>query len=303
MAYNAVMPVLLPASPARRQFLAAAGAAAASLTFASRARAQAGGRPLRVALLSDTHIPADAAEAFRGFAPVANLAKVVPQVAATANLDAVLIGGDLARLKGLPEDYARLRDMLTPLTSKLPVGMVLGNHDHRANFLAAFPQAPGTTMAVANKHTSSADRGGLRFVLLDSLLAPDVTPGQLGNAQREWLATHLAAAPSTPTILMVHHTLGTNDGELTDADRLFAVLRPHAQVKAIVYGHSHKYEVIEREGLQLINLPAIGYNFADSEPVGWVESVWTAEGVDLTLRSIGGNQAANGQTTSVHWSR
>ena len=56
-------------------------------------------------------------------------------------------------------------------------------------------------------------------------------------------------------------------------------------------------------GLQLINLPAVGYNFVDTEPVGWVDSVWTDEGVDLTLRSIGGNQAANGQTTSVHWAR
>lgn len=297
------MPVSLPVAPDRRRFLAAAGAAAASLTFAPRLQAQTGARPLRVALLSDTHIPADATEKYRGFSPVENLARVVPQVTATKGLDAVLIGGDLARLKGLPEDYARLREMLTPLTSALPVGMVLGNHDHRANFLTAFPTSPDATAAVANKHTSSAERGGLRFVLLDSLLAPDVTPGQLGSAQRQWLATHLAAAPSTPTILLVHHTLGENDGELVDAARLFEVVRPHRQVKAIVYGHSHKYEVLEREGLQLINLPAVAYNFSDSEPVGWVESVWTPDGVDLTLHSIGGNQAANGQTTSVHWAR
>lgn len=297
------MAVSTPASPARRHFLAAAGIAAASLTLAPRARGQGARRPLRVALLSDTHIPADPAETYRGFSPVANLAKVVPQVAATPDLDAVLIGGDLARVKGLPEDYARLRDMLGPLTSALPVGMVLGNHDHRANFLAAFPPAAGITPAVANKHTSSTDRGGLRFVLLDSLLAPDVTPGQLGNTQRQWLATHLGTAPDTPTVLMVHHTLGGNDGELVDAPRLFEVVAPHRHVKAIVYGHSHKYEVVEREGLQLINLPAVGYNFNDNEPVGWVESVWTPDGVDLTLRAIGGNQAGNGQTTSVHWSR
>ena len=297
------MPVLVPHSPARRQFIAAAGVAVASLTFPSRGRAQGGTRPLRVALLSDTHIPADAAETYRGFSPAANLAKVVPQVTATANLDGALICGDLARLKGLPEDYARLRDLIAPLTSTLPVGLVLGNHDHRANFLAAFPEPPNATKAVPNKHTSSAERSGVRFVLLDSLLAPDVTPGQLGNAQREWLSKHLAEATTTPTILVVHHTLGGNDGELVDADKLFALLRPHRQVKAIVYGHSHKYEVIEREGLQLINLPAIGYNFSDSEPVGWVESVWTPDGVDLTLRAIAGNQSANGQTTSVHWSR
>ncbi len=83
------------------------------MTFprARLAASQPAGRPLRLALLSDTHIPADVAERYRGFSPVENLAKVVPQVAA-APVDGALLGGDLARLKGLPEDYARLREML-----------------------------------------------------------------------------------------------------------------------------------------------------------------------------------------------
>ncbi|HTU99396.1 MAG TPA: metallophosphoesterase [Luteitalea sp.] len=294
---------LLTSPVTRRVFLGAVGASAASVAFAPAVGAQgAAPRPLRLALLSDTHIPTDASEAYRGFKPVDNLAKVVPQVTASS-VEGALLGGDLARLKGLPEDYARLKGLLAPITDKMPVAMVLGNHDHRANFRQAFGSAPGQPEAVANKHTTTREVGGLRFVLLDSLLAPDVTPGQLGLAQREWLSKSLTAMPSTPTVIVVHHTLGGNDGELVDAERLFETLRPHTHVKAIMYGHSHKYEVREREGLQLINLPAVGYNFIDSEPVGWVESVWTAEGVDLTLRAIGGNMAANGQTTSVHWSR
>ena len=58
------------------------GAAAASLTFARERRGarSAAARPLRLALLSDTHIPADPADGYRGFSPVDNLAKVVPQV-------------------------------------------------------------------------------------------------------------------------------------------------------------------------------------------------------------------------------
>lgn len=306
------MPLLTGPRATRRQFLATAGAAAASLTFAPGTSwaAQGGARPLRLALLSDTHLPANAAEVYRGFSPVDNLAKVLTQVLATADssavalakVDGMLVGGDLARLKGLPEDYARLHEMLAPVMAKMPTGLILGNHDNRANFRRAFPAPSGAAPALADKHTATREAGGLRFVLLDSLLATDVTPGQLGSAQRTWLASQLAAAP-TPTVILVHHTLGGNDGELMDAERLFDVLRPHRHVKAIMYGHSHKYEVIQREGLQLINLPAVGYNFGDGEPVGWVDSVWTDEGVDLTLRSVGGNQAANGQTTSVHWAR
>ena len=297
------MPLLTGPRATRRQFLATVGAAAASLTFTRPAVSAAQGppRPLRLALLSDTHIPANPADGSRGFSPVDNLAKVVPQVLATP-ADGALVGGDLARLKGLPEDYARLHEMLAPVLAKMPTGLILGNHDHRENFRRAFPALAGAAPALANKHATTREAGGLRFVLLDSLLATDVTPGQLGSAQRTWLASQLAAS-STPTVILVHHTLGGNDGELMDAERLFEVLRPHRHVKAIMYGHSHKYEVIEREGLQLINLPAVGYNFVDNEPVGWIDSVWTDEGVDLTLRSIGGNQAGNGQTTSVHWAR
>jgi 3',5'-cyclic-AMP phosphodiesterase len=297
------MPLLTGPRATRRHFLATAGAAAASLTFSrtSLLAAQGASRPLRLALLSDTHLPANPPDVYRGFSPVDNLAKVVRQVLATP-ADGALVGGDLARLQGLPDDYARLNDMLAPVMAKMPTGLILGNHDNRENFRRAFPAATGSQPALANKHTTTHDAGGLRFVLLDSLLATDVTPGQLGSAQRTWLASQLAAA-SIPTVILVHHTLGRNDGDLVDAERLFELLRPNRHVKAIMFGHSHKYEVTEREGLQLINLPAVGYNFVDSEPVGWIDSVWTDEGVDLTLRSIGGNQAANGQTTSVHWAR
>jgi 3',5'-cyclic AMP phosphodiesterase CpdA len=297
------MPLLTSPHASRREFLSAAGATVASMVVSTRiVDAQSPGRPLRLALLSDTHIPANPADGYRGFSPVDNLAKVVPQVAA-ASVEGALIGGDLARLKGLPEDYARLKTMLEPITAKMPVAMVLGNHDHRANFLQAFTPTAAPASTVSGKHTGTREVAGLRFVLLDSLLATDVTPGQLGSAQRDWLSKTLGATPSAPTIVVVHHTLGANDGELVDAERLFELLRPHTHVKAIMFGHSHKYEVREREGLQLINLPAVAYNFADSEPVGWVESVWTAEGVDLTLRAVGGNLTANGQTTSVHWAR
>ncbi|MCC6164832.1 MAG: metallophosphoesterase [Acidobacteria bacterium] len=297
------MPLLTLPRATRRQFLAAAGATAASLTFTRSLTASAQDEPrvLRVALLSDTHIPADASERYRGFSPVENLAKVVPAVTGST-VEGTLICGDIARLQGLPEDYARVAGLLAPITAKMPLGMVLGNHDHRANFLEAFPQQRAAAAGVANRHTLSREARGLRFILLDSLLSPNVTPGQLGNAQRTWLATELAAS-STPTIAVVHHSLGTNDGELVDADRLFDVLRPHRHVKAILYGHSHEYKVTERDGIQLINIPAVGYNFSDKEPIGWLESTWTTEGVDLTLHAIGGNQAADGQTTNVHWAR
>lgn len=301
------MPFVLDTRPDRRAFLSLTGSALVGLaTRAETAWAQPAastpGTTVRLALLSDTHVPADATEAYRNFRPVDNLRTVAAQVAA-ADVSGALIAGDLARLVGTPDDYAALVQLLRPISDRRPVGLLLGNHDNRDHFLQAFPASAGAPQPVRSKHVMVIEQGGLRFVLLDSLLAPNITPGQLGNAQRAWLRDFLAAAAPMPTAVFVHHTLDDNDGALMDGDRLFDVLRPFAHVKAVLYGHSHRYHVDERDGIQLINLPAVGYNFADTEPVGWVESAWTSTGVDLTLRAIGGNQALQGQTRAVRWLR
>lgn len=294
------MPSVLDTRPSRRAFLGLAGTAAIAL--ASRPSTAQPTTPVRLALLSDTHIPADATDTYRGFRPVDNLRRIAPDVAA-ANVSGAIIAGDLARLVGTTGDYASLRQLLRPVSDRMPVGLLLGNHDHRAHFLEAFPGSTGTLQPVQHKHVTVIERDGLRFILLDSLLAPNVTPGQLGNAQRTWLGNFLTSAPALPTALFVHHTLDGSDGALVDSDRLFDVLQRFPQVKAVLYGHSHRYHVDSRDGIQQINLPAVGYNFADTEPVGWMESAWTTDGVDLTLRAIGGNLAGQGDTRTVRWLR
>ena len=104
-----------------------------------------------------------------------------------------------------------------------------------------------------------------------------------------------------PTVLFVHHTLGDADGELLDVDRLFGIVAPHANVKAIFYGHSHRYQIDRQDRLHLVNLPACGYNFGDDQPVGWVDARFHAAGCELTLRAIGGNTQDDGQTTTLAW--
>ncbi|MEZ6073555.1 MAG: metallophosphoesterase [Pirellulales bacterium] len=86
----------------------------------------------------------------------------------------------------------------------------------------------------------------VRVLVLDSLLYVNQVAGLLGKAQRQWLTDFLSGAPPKPTVLFVHHTLGDGDGELLDADRLFDIIEPHQQVKAVFYGHSHQYRFERR---------------------------------------------------------
>lgn len=254
----------------------------------------------RFALLSDTHIPADIENNYRGFYPYQNLLKVVPDVVSYSP-DAAVITGDLARLTGELGDYANLKKLLEPLVEKAPVFMGLGNHDNRENFLKAFQQPPGQKPSVSGKHVVVINKGPVRLIILDSLLYTDKVPGLLGKAQRQWLENYLKEPDNTPTLLCFHHTLGDADGDLLDVPRLFDMIAPIQKVKAIVYGHSHVYAFSQFEGIHLINLPAVGYNFNDKEPIGWVEARLTSQGGDFTLHATAGNTQAHGRTTKLTW--
>ena len=284
----------------RALFWSAAGATWLSLPGSSTAAPE---KEWTVALLADTHVPEDPSEEYRGFRPTENLKQVVPQICQSAAQAAFLLG-DAARLAGLPGDYRMLKKLLGPVSEKMPVVIGLGNHDNRRNFFAQFPPAPEAgEQSVSGKHVVVVEHQLLRVVMLDSLLYVNKVAGLLGKAQREWLARWLPTATDRPVVLMVHHTLGDGDGDLLDVDRLMRIVEPHPQVKAIFYGHSHTYRVTQRNRLQLVNLSACGYNFSDSEPVGWTLARFDARGVNLTLHAVGGNKAQDGKTRRVDWLR
>ena len=300
------MPGLYDARISRKRFLETCGATFGALTMgASRSRAaeetSASRDELHLALLSDTHIPADRANGYRGFTPEENLKQVLPQIL-SAQPSAAIICGDAARLDGQRKDYEKLKELLRPLAEKTPVHIALGNHDDRANFFRVFPAPSKESPLASQKHVSVLDAHPIRVIVLDSLLYVNRVAGLLGKSQRTWLSEFLLRTEPRPTVLFVHHTLGDGDGDLLDVDRLFRMLDGHSQVKAIFYGHSHRYAVETKGPLKLINLPAVGYNFKDSEPVGWVDAVFTTDGVDMRLHAVGGDQSANGDVTNVEWS-
>lgn len=300
------MPGFLHHPIGRRSFLRYTALGAATLVSACRAGpgpASAGlgaGGEFHLALFSDTHIPADPTDAYRGFKPVDNLRAILPQML-SARPAAAIHCGDAARLEGKPEDYAALKTLLDPLATQMPVSIALGNHDDRGNFRNAFAPGEGPAGKAIDRHILIVEHAVARLVVLDSLLYPNKTPGLLGQAQRNWLSGYLGSQRDRPVVVFVHHTLADSDGDLLDAERLFTLLRPHRHVKAIFYGHSHRWEFLERDRIKLINLPAVGYNFNDQQPVGWVEARFRREGVDLTLHAVGGNRAEDGKTFPVRW--
>lgn len=287
----------------RRAFLKTAALGGAAVVVSGfRVGAPSGSSPreLHLALLSDTHVPADRQTGHRGMNPWENLRIAAPQVAA-ARPEGVVICGDLARLQGRVEDYQELRALLEPVAAVAPVYVALGNHDNRQAFLKVFPDPPGTRAPVNGRHVTVIEHEALRVVLLDSLLYVDRVAGLLGRAQREWLSAYLPTVADRPVVLFVHHPPTDADGDLLDGDRLLALVAANRHVKAIFHGHAHVWALGRRDRLPLVSLPALGYTFDDAQPVGWVDARFRADGVSLTLRAVAGNRTDDGKETFLAW--
>ena len=105
----------------RRALLIKAGVAGlgASLALAGsstapRRKDRATAGSVHLALLSDTHIPEDTNDSYRGFYPYQNLQQITRELISNRP-DAVVITGDLARLSGQVGDYRNLERLLSPL--------------------------------------------------------------------------------------------------------------------------------------------------------------------------------------------
>jgi 3',5'-cyclic-AMP phosphodiesterase len=292
----------MPFAIDRRSFLKQSAGAAALAGFASHFTfaEEKTNRNTRMALLSDIHIAADPHDSYRGFYPSQNLRRVLQQVSAS-HFDTMLINGDLARLEGKPADYSAVANHLEPVVEKLPLLITLGNHDDRKTARNGITDFRGTVQPVEKKLVMTFDAGPVNLVLLDSLMATNIAAGQLGHSQREWLKQEVHSL-SKPTVIFVHHNLDpNNDIALVDAPALLDMLRPARDVKAIVFGHTHAWRHTQMDGLHLVNVPAVAYNFEDSEPIGWVEASFSERNAKLKLHAIGGNTALHGEVLDLPW--
>lgn len=211
--------------------------------------------------ISDTHLFAD---------PAAKLWDVAPDPMLDRALDALgelnkrpsfaLITGDCSS-DGSVDSYRRLAQKLERLET--PLYYIPGNHDD-ADIMAKL--LLGRALELRQKLTQSFEAYGWRFILLDSSV-PGEDGGDLGDAQRAWLRTTLAAHPHTPTIVVVHHNplpVGSawlDPMMIADANALHAILDTSTQVRAVLFGHVHQVFEAERNGAQYLSAPSTFFQF------------------------------------------
>ena len=138
--------------------------------------------------------------------------------------------------------------------------------------------------------------------VLDSFDPKNTVGGILGEAQLKWLAKALDDRKTKPAVVCVHHPLqfdvpkSVKSNGIADTTDFWPVLKDRPQVKAFVFGHTHTWKLAERDGVHLINLPAIGYPFAKGEVTGWVDATFTEKGIEGVQAAL-----AAAQTLGYVW--
>jgi 3',5'-cyclic AMP phosphodiesterase CpdA len=242
-----------------------------------------------VAQISDSHIVA-AGKLFRcplpGVAPDGGrircefdtapyLARAVAALnALTPRPDVVVVTGDLVD-HGEPAEYEHLRALLAPLS--MPAFVIPGNHDARAPMRAAF--AADGYLPAEGYLQYAVDDYPLRFVALDTLV-DGKHHGTLCDERLGWLDRTLAAQPSRPTAIVMHHPpfatgIAYMDRHGLDSSAALAnIVARHNQVERILCGHLHR--AIDRRfagtvaGTAPSTAHQIGLNLLPEAPIGFV---------------------------------
>jgi 3',5'-cyclic-AMP phosphodiesterase len=227
--------------------------------------------PTLLVQISDIHIGGSE----DGKDPLSRVEAVIAAIRSLPNApNAVLVSGDLTD-HGTVEEYEVARELLSRL--ELPLYVLGGNHDDRGRLRAAF----GLPGEGDEPISYSVDVGDLRLIAFDSNV-PGRDPGSFDAERLHWLDAELAAEPSRPTLLAVHHTpLTTGIPEwdainlaANDREALGEVVARHPQLRAIVGGHLHRTAASVLAGCPVLSAPSaylqVRPNFHRDEVV-WVD--------------------------------
>lgn len=213
---------------------------------------------MKIVHVTDIHLVPQPATLY-GLDPCARFdAAIVSIHADHSDADLMVITGDLAHWGEVPA-YQALRQRIHLL--KVPVVMMVGNHDDRASLRTVFPEAMDDGNGFVQ---SSRIEGGHRLVFLDTKQEGSHA-GAYCQTRLTWLAEELAQS-NEPILMFMHHPpiltgISSMDAiTQQDADALWQVLQPHShRIRHIFLGHVHRPISGNWHGISFSLIPGLNH--------------------------------------------
>lgn len=195
----------------------------------------------KILVLTDLH-QVEKGETIIGLDPYVRLRAALEQaLAQQPDATRLILTGDLTH-HGRQAQYARLRGALADVS--IPITFLLGNHDNRAAFCAAFPEAQRDGQGFVQCVIDTASH---RLICLDTLHA-ETEPyhaGYLCAARIAFLREALESAGSRHVVVFQHHPPFATGFDGMDAIALAngaeqLDLLAHHKIAHLVFGHIHR---------------------------------------------------------------
>lgn len=260
-------------------------------------------------LIADTHIDRNrnfiAYSQFGNVNVADNLSEVVQRI---INLErrpsAVIINGDAARVDGKKEDYLTLGSLLSQLwRANIPMFITMGNHDDRDKFKETMPDffVPEQEF-VESKLIFVVETPNSYLILLDTLKEVNQTPGILGPEQLQWLDEALLTYHDKPVLIFGHHFPETgSERGLLDYDDFMEIIKPHKHVKAYIYGHSHRFNLQNNDGIHEINQPSTAYVFRETSTSAFMHADLNRDSLSFKVETLIPDHPWNGLTDTLFY--
>jgi 3',5'-cyclic-AMP phosphodiesterase len=194
---------------------------------------------MKIIRITDTHIVAGR-DSLYGLSPLERLNLCVDDINANhANADLCVVTGDLTDA-GTTDAYVEFKTAISAL--KIPVQLMLGNHDNRANFFRIFPEVEGEP----NGFLQSVRRvGDIALMFLDTN-EPGVHSGSYCGLRQDWLRDQLSFSKGGRAYIFSHHQpfpIGwplLDQIGVIDTDAIQTIMKEFRDtIKYIFFGHIH----------------------------------------------------------------
>lgn len=236
---------------------------------------------MRIAHISDFHLPNKPGQSVNDALPDANLVEAVATLKKqTPKPELIVLGGDLLD-DGQKGKYETIADLFKDF--QVPVQTVLGNHDDLKNLKKSSLVEKGRNYP----GYGSFDHGKVHLILLRTA-GTGKSYGHLDEEQLLWLSEDLSENRAKPVLIFMHHHPIDSDipwldnMKLQNADAFWEIVPPYSNnVLGVFFAHLHIQISTAIRGVLVASPPAVCFQFSGNSDADKAEISGEQPGFNL----------------------